>query len=117
MTAFFAELVPGTGSKHFSDLTATAAARSEFAKHLAGIVKGYGMDGIDMYVPDLTFFFLDFTAEVKLIFSDWEYPNSAGIGCNRVRPEDTANFLEFLKVLRIELGPKMIIGAAVSQGG
>lgn len=37
-----------TGSRHFSDLTATPAKRQEFAEHLAGIVKGYEMDGIDM---------------------------------------------------------------------
>jgi len=37
-----------TGSRYFSDLVATAAARNKFAKQIVDLVKGYKLDGVDL---------------------------------------------------------------------
>lgn len=39
------------------------------------------------------------------------------LGCNKRRPEDSANLLAFLKVLRAEIGRDKLITAAVSASG
>ncbi len=45
----------------------------------------------------------------------WEYPNKQGMGCNIISPEDTPNFLAFLKELRATpQGSSMTISAASS---
>ena len=44
----------------------------------------------------------------------WEYPNDQGIGCNVISPDDTANFLAFLKQLRSTLKKDALITAATS---
>lgn len=78
------------------------------------------------------------------LLADWEYPNGEGIGklwsrallgpewissrltprerqthpgCNKRRPNDSANLLAFLKVLRAEIGRDRLITAAVSTAG
>ena len=44
------------------------------------------------------------------IFFSWEYPTQAGIGCNTMSKNDTANFLSFLQELRQNpLGWKLIL--------
>lgn len=39
------------------------------------------------------------------------------MGCNIVRPSDSTNYLEFLKLLRKKLGPKARLSAAVPVQG
>ena len=34
------------------------------------------------------------------MFSSWEYPGTAGVGCNSFSPNDTSNFLSFLQEFR-----------------
>lgn len=43
---------------------------------------------------------------------DWEYPGGGGNDCNTVNPNDTANFLEFIKELR-QQAPGLSLSAAV----
>ncbi|BGP54815.1 hypothetical protein JCM8202v2_002402 [Rhodotorula sphaerocarpa] len=85
-----------SGSRYYSDLVATAASRSKFAKQIAAFMDKHGYVGVDL---------------------DWEYPNAEGIGCNKRRPEDAANLLAFLKTLRSVLGHEKVITAAVSTEG
>ena len=45
----------------------------------------------------------------------WEYPGTQGTGCNTIVPEDTTNFLLFLKQLRAHpVGRRLLITAATS---
>jgi chitinase len=45
----------------------------------------------------------------------WEYPTTKGIGCNVASPNDSANFLTFLQLLRSMVEKDgLIISAAVS---
>lgn len=44
---------------------------------------------------------------------DWEYPNSQGIGCNKISTADSANLLLFVKELRTVMGTSKLITAAV----
>lgn len=85
-----------TGSRTFSSLVGSSANRTAFAQNVASFVKRYDFDGVDL---------------------DWEYPNSAGVGCNAFAADDAANFLTFLKLLRKELGSKYRLSAAVSNQG
>lgn len=49
-----------------------------------------------------------------LHYQSWEYPNRQGVGCNIIAPDDSANFLSFLKELRQDdVGSKMVLSAAV----
>ncbi|GAA6063502.1 hypothetical protein JCM10212_004764 [Sporobolomyces blumeae] len=85
-----------SGSLHFSNLVETDAKRQAFAKELADFMDKYGFVGIDL---------------------DWEYPNGAGIGCNAISSQDSANFVLFLKELRQVVGSKNLLTAAVSVNG
>ncbi|GAA6005406.1 glycoside hydrolase family 18 protein [Rhodotorula paludigena] len=85
-----------TGSLYFSSLVDTPAKQTTFAKQIQQFMAQYGFEGVDL---------------------DWEYPNGAGIGCNVVNPQDSANLLAFLKVLRKTIGTSKLITAAVSTGG
>ncbi|EGG02959.1 family 18 glycoside hydrolase, partial [Melampsora larici-populina 98AG31] len=85
-----------TGSVYFSSLVSSDSNRKSFAKNIAKTIKKYGFDGIDL---------------------DWEYPNVPGQDGNQISKDDSANFLKFLQVLRIELGPQSRISAAVSVHG
>jgi chitinase len=64
--------------------------RQSFAKSIADLYSQYHLDGIDI---------------------DWEYPGQHPL--DYVDPGDTANFLEFLKLLRHILPPTARISAAV----
>ncbi|KDE09111.1 hypothetical protein MVLG_00826 [Microbotryum lychnidis-dioicae p1A1 Lamole] len=85
-----------TGSRYFSDLVATASNRAAFTASVLSFVKKYNFDGVDL---------------------DWEYPGSQGIGCNKVRPADSANFLSLLKTLRVALPKPYLITMAIGTQG
>lgn len=85
-----------SGSLYFSKLVETEAKRQTFAKDLYDFMVQYGFVGIDL---------------------DWEYPNGAGIGCNAISPDDSANYVLFLKYLRTLVGKESLLTAAVSVGG
>ncbi|CAE6472313.1 hypothetical protein ACGC1H_004112 [Rhizoctonia solani] len=81
-----------TGSQYFSSAVATAENRTEFVKTMVSLLKDNDLDGLSF---------------------DWEYPNAEGIGCNLKSPNDTENFLLFLKELRTSL-PNATLSAAAS---
>ncbi|ORY86033.1 chitinase [Leucosporidium creatinivorum] len=85
-----------TGSRYFSALVNTSAKRTKLARDISAFMTKYGFVGVDI---------------------DWEYPNSAGIGCNNPTGWDAANYLAFLKVLRSTIGTSNLITAAVSVNG
>ncbi|KAI8452407.1 glycoside hydrolase superfamily [Phakopsora pachyrhizi] len=84
-----------TGSVYFSDLVSTDEKRHQYAAFLSKYAQERGFEGLDL---------------------DWEYPSKAGIGCNKKRPEDMANFGDFLSILR-KIWPKGIFSSAVPIGG
>ena len=52
---------------------------------------------------------------VEPFLCSWEYPNKQGVGCNKVSPDDSANFLSFLQELREQpAGQGLILSAAVT---
>ncbi len=71
-----------TLSGPFSDVAATAELRGKFARSCAAFVVRHGFDGVDI---------------------DWEYPVGGGLGSNKVRPEDRANYPLLLAAVRQEL--------------
>ncbi|KAF9161270.1 hypothetical protein DFQ26_004703 [Actinomortierella ambigua] len=83
-----------TGSQTFSTISADATLRAKFINNALVFVRkntlpdydenpnGWSMDGIDI---------------------DWEYPARAGAICNKVSPNDSANYLLLLKELRAAL--------------
>ncbi|KZT41563.1 glycoside hydrolase [Sistotremastrum suecicum HHB10207 ss-3] len=82
------------GSQSYSYAVGSAANRTAFANSLLALQSKYNLDGFDF---------------------DWEYPGLQGIGCNVVNPDDTANFLTFLKQLRATpKGANLTLSAAVS---
>ncbi|KAH9482401.1 Chitinase A1 [Psilocybe cubensis] len=81
-----------TGSKHFSSAVATPDSRVLFAQNILAVYLQYSLDGIEI---------------------DWEYPGQAGSPGNKFHPDDTANFLLFLNILRTVLPPVARITAAV----
>ncbi|KAI8461345.1 glycoside hydrolase superfamily [Phakopsora pachyrhizi] len=83
------------GSVYFSDLLSTNEKRHKYANFLTKYAQERGFEGLDI---------------------DWEYPHKAGIGCNKNRPDDMANFGEFLSILR-KIWPKGIFSSAVPIGG
>jgi chitinase len=63
----------------------------------------------DMILSILTLFFF-FPKKIS-----WEYPTKAGIGCNIMNKNDSANFLSFLQELRRDpLGYKLILSASTA---
>ncbi|MGB4902572.1 MAG: glycoside hydrolase family 18 protein [Saprospiraceae bacterium] len=74
-----------------SDLFASEAHRSTFAKTTVALFKKYHVDGIDL---------------------DWEYPTIAGYPGHNYAPEDKNNFTELVKTLRQEMGPGYILSFA-----
>jgi chitinase len=66
--------------------------RQSLVSSIADTYYRYRLDGIDI---------------------DWEYPGKSGDPGNYVDPEDTSNFLEFLKLLRATLPLTARITAAV----
>ncbi|KAF8156990.1 glycoside hydrolase family 18 protein [Crassisporium funariophilum] len=84
-----------TGSQYFSSAVASAANRTTLVNALVDLVEQYKLAGIDF---------------------DWEYPNKQGVGCNIISPNDSANFLSFLKELRKNsIGSGLILSAAVGM--
>ncbi|KAF9019243.1 glycoside hydrolase [Hymenopellis radicata] len=81
-----------TRSKHFSAAMAESDSRSTFVKNIVSLYKKMGVDGVDI---------------------DWEYPGQKGEG-NEFSPDDTANYLLFLRALRKALPSKAKITAAVT---
>ncbi|KAJ7750159.1 glycoside hydrolase superfamily [Mycena olivaceomarginata] len=86
-----------TGSIYYSSAVATNASRVAFANAIEDVVTTYKLDGIDF---------------------DWEYPgsspNQSQIGCNQFNPDDSVNFLDFLKTLRsTNVGKDLEITASV----
>ena len=69
-------------STYFSDVAATAAGRTAFAKSCVEFIVEYGFDGVDL---------------------DWEYPVSGGAQGNHHRPQDKQNFTLLLQELRTQL--------------
>ncbi|KAJ1300608.1 hypothetical protein OPQ81_002262 [Rhizoctonia solani] len=82
-----------TGSLYFSSAVATAENRTEFVKTMVNLLQDNNLDGLSF---------------------DWEYPGAAGIGCNTNSPNDTDNFLLFLKELRTALPSNATLSAATS---
>ena len=68
-----------SGSTYFSDVAATASARSRFSASCLQIVEKYGLDGLDI---------------------DWEYPVTGGKRTDHRRSSDKENFVLLLKQLR-----------------
>ncbi|KAK7470344.1 hypothetical protein VKT23_001773 [Stygiomarasmius scandens] len=83
-----------TGSRFWSSAIGSPENRTIFVKTVTDFATQYGLDALDF---------------------DWEYPNRQGLGCNVVNANDTANFLEFLKELRLDpVGSQLALSAAVS---
>ena len=66
-------------SARFSDVAATAASRSTFARSCAELLSAHSLDGIDL---------------------DWEYPVSGGAPGTVHRPQDRQNFTLLLRAVR-----------------
>ncbi|KAF9529877.1 glycoside hydrolase superfamily [Crepidotus variabilis] len=81
------------GCAWFSQSCSSASNRNTLAGALVSAINQYGLDGVDL---------------------DWEYPNSPGAG-NPYGPNDAANLLSFVTLLRSWLGPSKIISAAVAH--
>ncbi|THG95934.1 hypothetical protein EW145_g7877 [Phellinidium pouzarii] len=81
------------GSKYFSAACATSASRQKFVNNIVTIYNKFKLDGIDI---------------------DWEYPGQAGAG-NPNSPQDSANFLAMLRLLRSLLPRSARITAAVQD--
>ncbi|KAF9452782.1 glycoside hydrolase family 18 protein [Macrolepiota fuliginosa MF-IS2] len=82
-----------TGSRYFSPSVGSTQNRTAFVTAVTDLVQQYSLDGIEF---------------------DWEYPGLQGIGCNVVNPDDTSNFLTFLKELRsTSTGQGLVLSAAV----
>ncbi|OSD04163.1 glycoside hydrolase family 18 protein [Trametes coccinea BRFM310] len=80
-----------TGSRYFSGAAASPEGRTALASNILAFYQQFNLDGIDI---------------------DWEYPAQDGNEGNLVRPDDSANFLAFLQVLRATLPPGAKITAA-----
>ncbi|KAK4702370.1 chitinase, partial [Phenoliferia sp. Uapishka_3] len=85
-----------TASVYFSQLVATATARTAFAKTLYNFTTSYGFDGVDL---------------------DWEFVGRQGAGSNIVSSADSTNLLSFLAVLRSTMGAKKLLHASVPTSG
>ncbi|KAK0206361.1 hypothetical protein DFS33DRAFT_1272855 [Desarmillaria ectypa] len=83
-----------TGSRYFSGAVSNEASRKVFASNICNIYDQYNLDGIDI---------------------DWEYPGHIGESGNQVSPSDSANFLQFLRLLRMLLPVDAVITAAVGH--
>ncbi|KAH8813770.1 endochitinase [Flagelloscypha sp. PMI_526] len=81
-----------TGSMYFSSAVSTPHNRTAFVKTVTNLATKYSLAGIDF---------------------DWEAPSNPGIGCNTNSPDDTANFILFLRELRKDkVGSKLLISMA-----
>lgn len=71
-----------TGSRYFSAAVSSAENRATFVKNINAVVLEFVVDGVDL---------------------DWEYPGQTSGGDESFSPDDTANFLTFLQLLRATL--------------
>jgi chitinase len=78
--------------RYFSWAVQNESTRYTFVNNIVDLYSKYGLDGIDI---------------------DWEYPGGNGHQQNYFDPSDTANLLEFFKLLRTKLPPTARITAAV----
>ncbi|EJU06236.1 glycoside hydrolase [Dacryopinax primogenitus] len=84
-----------TGSAHFSAAVSSDANRHTFVQNIANLYHQYNLNGIDI---------------------DWEYPGIAAASpSNGASPQDTANLLEFFKLLRNTLPSGAVLSAAVQD--
>jgi len=81
-----------SGSKYFSSAVSSVANRQALVTNIVAFYQQFSLDGIDI---------------------DWEYPGQDGNTGNIESPNDTANFLSFLQLLRSALPPAAKISAAV----
>ncbi|KAI0092710.1 glycoside hydrolase superfamily [Irpex rosettiformis] len=80
-----------TGSKYFSPAVSKPANRQTFVNSILAVYNQFALDGIDI---------------------DWEFPAEDGNKGNIKSPNDTANFLAFLQLLRKTLPQAAKISAA-----
>ncbi|KAI0347133.1 glycoside hydrolase [Trametopsis cervina] len=80
-----------TGSKYFSPAVSTPQNRQTFVNNILAAYNQFGLDGIDI---------------------DWEFPAQDGDKGNIENPNDTANYLAFLQLLRQTLPSAAKISAA-----
>ena len=78
--------------RYFSLAVQNDTSRHTFVDNIVDIYHEHNLDGIDI---------------------DWEYPGTKGHPQNLVHPTDSANLLEFFKLLRTKLPPTARITAAV----
>lgn len=77
--------------RYFSPAVSTPGNRQTLANAILSVYNQYGLDGIDI---------------------DWEFPAQDGNKGNIENPNDSANFLAFLQLLRRTLPPAAKISAA-----
>ena len=103
-----------TGSLYYSTAVGSPANRTAFVKTVTSLATQYNLDGIDFeYVSPI--FLPNLLVVNSRLISSWEYPGTQGIGCNTINPDDTSNFVAFLKELREDpVGKNLILTAATS---
>ena len=84
--------VGGWGAGNFSEMAASDTHRRNFCQNCLEAVKKYNLDGIDL---------------------DWEYPTSSMADISS-SPNDTKNFSQLLRDLRVTLGDNKLITMASS---
>ncbi|KAJ8086766.1 hypothetical protein PM082_005589 [Marasmius tenuissimus] len=82
-----------TGSAHFSSAVSDAKNRLQVVQNIVDLYRRFNLDGIDI---------------------DWEYPGRQANPGNEVNRADSANYLEFLRLLRSALPSKAKITAAAT---
>jgi chitinase len=80
-----------TGSAHFSSIVADQGRSQTFIDNIVAAINEYNLDGIDL---------------------DWEYPGVPGAGGNSISPDDSANYIVFLRKLRQAVPQNSLITAA-----
>lgn len=80
-----------TGSAFFSSIVADSRTSQVFINSIVAAINEYQLDGIDL---------------------DWEYPGVPGAGGNTISPDDSANYLIFLRKLRQAVPQNSLITAA-----
>jgi chitinase len=80
--------------RFFSQAVSTTDTRQTFVNNILTVYNEFNIDGIDI---------------------DWEYPGQTGESGNVVTPDDTKNFLLFLKLLKLTLPPDARITAATQS--
>ena len=85
--------IGGWEAGNFSEMAASETHRKKFCENCVAAVTKYGLDGIDL---------------------DWEYPTSSAAGISS-SPEDTKNFTQLVKDLRLALGTDKLLTMASSS--